>query len=1307
MVQNICKKFLLLLMFSLLRVDVLCSESFDSNLHSNEENGNENNEHNEEKEGGQGEEMDYEVNGEEEKNNEEMNYEDTEGEEEKNNEEYEEQYNEEINAKQYNKEEYYEEEQLNEGEEEQQNSKKGEYQECEENINNINENNSINNEKNFSKYLKEESYRRPNNKLENLGFCKNERFNLGNTNSYPFWGDNEYANDPEEKVMGFIKKEVKQEEIEKNNEKTLVVLDILKDVNDSFKEKKSKEEEARINNQLTSINNNQAFEEDININDDVNTIREVNSILDKRIEKNPELKTLKDKQRKKDVNGAINSYYELYQAESEIEKNFENERKKEQGDIKKTKKEEEEKKKREIAKKIFSQCILEMKIKQYKKLLELEKKRRNLSQKFKKIKNPLSEKGTKIQDEIKELSSMPLTKEESMFVRLKNQEEQEKYIGEIEKKFNEKKEEQLRMSNAFDEGGKRMLEEIKEREKERFEILAKLNKRKEKVINGLKEVEERIMTLSPSSEELNSAIGNIIKEREKKNKNEAPLDGKFLKDLKDKVKEEQKNYTNERVFQEFENNIKVLDKYLKSNTEIKKRDEKIMGVDIKDQNKISKTQNKESKDQNKISEEKTDGFGEYIDKSTDKMKKMVEENTFINDEKDKNEILKNIVCIKQICEDINENQRKDPYIKENGKNEIISSCKNIEYVWKKCNNKENYNNKQKGTTPEKNIEEEGRVLKGQQHRKDKFLEKLHRFENFVENCDLGTTQIEQSENSIEDENTNKKVLKEEEALKEEYDENILNKKEEILNEEKKEENKEELINIKEDKEEIIDTKEKEEEIENKNINENNNIEEKEKSEELINTNTKNKKDQEMIKIDNIEKEEKEAINNQKRSTEEIISKGHLFEDDEKEFLLRSYDWHFDEDGKIILGKDEEEIENDKDKNDNDKNDDKSLINLIESPAYKDMKNRALMKGKGKEKQKDEKNGYDNINNAESVLKEELQLDRRDKMKKFREVTKKQFFFYGETLKEQYSNLFKKNDNYIKTVNNVVKKEEEKYEKLINTWKKEISKISSLILLRGFGRFAVSFLFSTINSIMQFERKDVIGPYFSFYTLSFGKIVQPSFLRKNIYIDISLSLLSLLIFSAVDSKIDRYYLLKYKITSPLCRFLSLIKYTTNAFNININFFVNEDFYMSFNIMSIFDSIISWYWFNNFKEQVNKSIIEECDKKIKSIKKGSKPNYEKLETMLSKQGERLIKRRKLNFFRRMLASDLVKERIKEKEIEKINQEIKERQLSEGINIDGNNEKTIFKKNRNSNDLEKIEEEINEEDNNKDSDDNIDQL
>ena len=454
-----------------------------------------------------------------------------------------------------------------------------------------------------------------------------------------------------------------------------------------------------------------------------------------------------------------------------------------------------------------------------------------------------------------------------------------------------------------------------------------------------------------------------------------------------------------------------------------------------------------------------------------------------------------------------------------------------------------------------------------------------------------------------------------------------------------------------------------------------------------------------------ENKEKEVINNQKRSIEEIISKGNLFDEKEKGLLLKKRkNWHFDKNGKIVMEEDEEEIinneQNDNDKNgkivmeedeeeiinneqnDNDKNDDKSLINLIESQEYKDMKNRALGKEKGKEEQKDEEKVNDinskidnkkiknspidkNIikkdvvekqqNNAENILKEGLQLDMIAKMEENREISEERFCYYGKCLKKYYPNLFKKNDNYIKTVNNVVENEKERYENFINTCKGEISKISPLILLRGFGRFAISFLFSTINSIMQFERKDVVGPYFSFYTLSCGKIVQPSFLRENIYIDISLSLLSLLIFSAVDSKIDGYYLSHYKITSPLCRFLSLIKYTTNAFNININLFVNKDFYMSFNIMSIFDSILSWYWFNKSKfEKKIKKEIEEYNTQRNSIKEERKVKNKILVTMLNNQKEAWEKYHVKDFFRRIVAKNVSEERknIKEENKEENN-------------------------------------------------------
>ena len=228
--------------------------------------------------------------------------------------------------------------------------------------------------------------------------------------------------------------------------------------------------------------------------------------------------------------------------------------------------------------------------------------------------------------------------------------------------------------------------------------------------------------------------------------------------------------------------------------------------------------------------------------------------------------------------------------------------------------------------------------------------------------------------------------------------------------------------------------------------------------------------------------------------------------------------------------------------------------------------------------------------------------------------------------------------------------------------------------------------------MQFERKDVIGPYFSIYTLSLGKIVQPSFLGKNIYIDISLSILSLLIFSAVDYNIDKIgncYLSKYGITSPLCKFLSLIKYSTNAFNININVFVNKDFYMSFNIMSIFDSILSWYWFNNFKEKIQKDIIEKCEGRIKSIEDGRKAvykteEYKILEKMSNTQEQKIIKCCKWNFFRRMQALAWVKESKKQKEIKQIEREREQRQLQEVFdNYNYNNENIKNYNNENIND------------------------
>lgn len=1166
---------------------------------------------------------------------------------------------------------------------------------------------------------------------------ENDRLNPDKTSSnIPF------GNDPEEKVINFIKNKVKQEEIKKNNKKTLDVLDILKDVNDHFEEKNKDKEEAIIKNQLTSIDIGKTFEKNIiNKNDAVNTIHEVNSILNKRIEKNQELKTLRENQRKKDVNGAINSYYELRQAQSETESEIEKEGKKieeekEENNKKIGKiKENENLEAVEILQKNIRQYCLKMKIQQDEKLLK--EKGDLLEEKKNEEKEKLYEKLTNLGKEYEAMITQGKDKDElkkkmgeiksikKMFSPEELQEYQSAELNQIKdnleknkQKFNENKK-NLKMSGDFKNNCKKRekeLKEIEEREKERGEKLANLNMKKEKVINGLKEVEERIMALSPSSEELDLAIENIKKredaEEEKKKKEvlgqlkeknpaniqpyvkmmqeieeERKMKAKFLEDLKIEVNEKQKNYNNGRVFQKFEDNMKVLDKYLKSNTGIERYAEEIIKVDIKDQNKISKTQNKESKDQNKISEEKTDGFGEYIASSTKNMKRMVEENTIIN-KRGKDAIINFLDHIEQFYKNIDETQNRDPNIKENRKKEIILLCGKIEEFWKK------YNNKRKCTRPEENIEEEEeeeewRVLKGQQHRKDKFLAKLHSFENFVENYAFGITPIEQLE-AIDKEK--------EEKAQGKGSKDILNKKEKGKNELIDNNNINNEKNKKEKKgkgEEIISTKGNDKEIKNENNN----------NEELKVTDDGNGKSK--IENNNIEKE---VINNQKRSTEEIISKGKLFDKKEKCLLLNSKNWHFDKNGKIVKGEDEKEIINNE-QNDSDKNDDKSLINLIESQEYKDMRNRALGKDEGKEEQKDGKNVNDinlkidnkkvekkliddkNIikkdvvekqqNNAENILKEGLQLDMIAQMKEDREISEEVFCSYEKCLKKHYPNLFKKNCNYIKTVNNVVENEKERYEKFINTCKGEISKISPLILLRGFGRFAISFLFSTINSIMQFERKDVIGPYFSFYTLSFGRIVQPSFLRENIYIDISLSLLSLLIFSAVDSKIDGYYLSHYKITSPLCRFLSLIKYTTNAFNININFFVNKDFYMSFNIMSIFDSILSWYWFNKskFEEKIKKE-IEEYNTQRKSIKEERKVKRDILVAMLNKQKEAWEKHHVKDFFRRIVAKNLFEGR----------KNIKEENKEEN-NIDN-----------------KIEEEINTKDDksiDKSIDDNINQL
>jgi hypothetical protein len=622
---------------------------------------------------------------------------------------------------------------------------------------------------------------------------------------------------------------------------------------------------------------------------------------------------------------------------------------------------------------------------------------------------------------------------------------------------------------------------------------------------------------------------------------------------------------------------------------------------------------------------------------------------------------------------------KDRNINKKEKKKIINYCRQIESYWGKYINKEKYNNKRKGTKLEEKIEKERMALEDKQPRKDEFLEKLHRFEYFIENYN------EKTEEEKGKSRQEKEIV---EDIKEEEDEEV---KEEV--------NKGKLMdtNIISTDSKHVNNKNKEEKISTNintntnfdistNINTNTNFDINTNSDQLIKNSAEGRTNidinQQIItnsnniindkESENKNIEEKENINEKKRTAIEIISEGKLFDEEEKNILKSKKGFHF-ENGKIVKG-------DDMTINKKQKDDDKSLKGLIHNTEYNEIKKRALKKKinlkllntnkENLEKLEDDLNDKNNIenvhneniivqdevikeqqNNAEDVIKKVWKLKDRTNMKEEFDQSKylyscKKFFlkegYHG--LLKKYPDLFKKKDDYSKAdKNNVVEDEKEKYEKIINIYNEETSKISHLILLRGFGRLAISFLFSTINSIMQFERKDVIGPYFSIYTLSFGKIVQPSLLGKNIYIDISLSILSLLIFSAIDYNIDRDYLLGhkilgYKIKSPLCKFLSLIKYSTNAFNININFFVNKDFYMSFNIMSIFDSILSWYWFNKFEEKINEDIIKNCKETIKSIEKRRETTEKFLETVLDKQKIKLRMRWAKIFLRHMLINDI---------------------------------------------------------------------
>ena len=106
------------------------------------------------------------------------------------------------------------------------------------------------------------------------------------------------------------------------------------------------------------------------------------------------------------------------------------------------------------------------------------------------------------------------------------------------------------------------------------------------------------------------------------------------------------------------------------------------------------------------------------------------------------------------------------------------------------------------------------------------------------------------------------------------------------------------------------------------------------------------------------------------------------------------------------------------------------------------------------------------------------------------------------------------------------------------------------------------------------------------------------------------------------------------------------------------------------MSIFDSILSGYWFNKFEEKFNEDIIENCNKTIKSIEKRREEKDERLEA-----GFEILKkacggkRHKLNFLRSLLAKNYSED---QKNI-----------------VDNNNSFNIIKEENNINNLEDINE------------------
>ena len=201
--------------------------------------------------------------------------------------------------------------------------------------------------------------------------------------------------------------------------------------------------------------------------------------MNKKIDENQELKKLKDEQRIKDLNGAINSYYELCQAvkstEKEIEKENDEEYKKIEEENNKKIKEENEKWKKEEEKKIEGEKIeieqninilkqnveqIENAIREKEKLEEVEKiknEKEKLKKELGRI-DPLDGKWPETISKFNNLPDVSLTENESK--RLKELKDQEKQLV---NDFNTKKE----IINELEKEKKKKKNKLGEKEKER------------------------------------------------------------------------------------------------------------------------------------------------------------------------------------------------------------------------------------------------------------------------------------------------------------------------------------------------------------------------------------------------------------------------------------------------------------------------------------------------------------------------------------------------------------------------------------------------------------------------------------------------------------------------------------------------------------------------------------------------------------------------------------------------------------------------------------------------------------------------